>query len=79
MNAMSKSKSMQGFAMSALNYINETIMRGSDWIIDFKLDHYSKRELDETGEAAVVIAHVVWCSGVNNSLWSCGTGTSNSS
>ena len=65
---------MEGFDLIALYDVDEAIMRGGDWIVVSEFDYYGKWEVFERWEAAAVIAHVVWRSGINDQLRSHGGG-----
>jgi len=67
---------MEGFDLIALYNIDETVMRGGDLIVVSQSEYYRKLELFERWEAGAVIAHMVWRSGINDPLQSCGGGSS---
>jgi len=57
----------------ASHHVDESRVRGGDWVVVSDLDYYRQRELFYRWEAVAVSTHVVWHSGINDPLMSrCG-------
>ena len=69
-----KGWSMVGFDLLTLYDVNKFEVGGGDWIVVSEVNYYIKWELFERWEAGAVIAHAVWCSGINDALQSRGGG-----
>jgi len=61
---------MEGFILIALYEVDKGMIQGGYWIVVSEFGYYRNRELFEHWEAAMVIAHGMWSSRINDLLQS---------